>query len=241
MASGTHVGIIGNVTSVSSKLKASIERTLNEISANSPFLPRVLHCDVGQRAHKIARDHVLSVGGWRIQDHRDGHSSIVEASHFLIIIATGNENMPGPGASGIWLVAKKARASGRRVIHVPVADELAKRAPMHQSSSAPLKAQNRTMAWAISVGKADGAAKTVSMKYPRFRQRYGLFDSPKSRRLWDAYKSAAASVPPQPRKGKRKRTSIPVSRSTARGTVPLTPEHIALFRMTNQPDPDVWR
>lgn len=140
---------------------------------------------------------------------------------------------------------KRARASGRRIIHIPVVGESPKSASKHTGpriSPTSGNGQKRSVAWAISRGKADSETKQVSVKYSRFRRRYRLADSPESRQLWREYKRAA-TTPLQALTAKKPRVSVPASRSrpNAMGAVPLTPHHIALLRKTNQPDPDVWR
>lgn len=67
MSSGTHVGIIGNVSSPDPELKARIKRELTKILVSKPFHPLVIHYGMGQRAHAVARDYARSMGMWQLQ------------------------------------------------------------------------------------------------------------------------------------------------------------------------------
>jgi hypothetical protein len=241
MSCGTHVGIIVSGITPSPVLAADIKRALKEISDAGPFPPLVLHRAARKGFDDVAADYAWSLGTWRIE-HRGGNTDIASSCHILIVIAQGTETAPASRASAIWSLAKKARASGRTIIHIPV--------PAQPSKVEPSKAEH-PRAWALMEGSIDRRNGTVSPKYTHFRQKHGLPDSAESLQLWRQYKRGAG-IPLGPRKtavavlpsrtsrstgsprktakGRRVKISAdPTLRPNPRGTVPLTPDNIVLF------------
>lgn len=260
--SGTHVGIIGDAAQ-DPTLSVTIERALTRISAAEPFLPLVLHYGYEQVAREVARRFVSPGGGWRIAPHPATNDDIAAACHILIVIASGKEN--DPQSADIWSLAKKARASGRAIIHIPVLGRSPAQPPRQpatsRSKAGAVQPSAASLGWARSEGTRDMLAEKVIPKYSRFRTTHGLPDSPESLKLWQAYKKAAgvhskkpevkAAVPVQRKSGKKsmartRRITIKSgaprgSRPDPMGAVPLDEDTAVLLRKVNPPDPDVWR
>lgn len=251
MSFGTHVGIIGNEAHPGPMLTAEIQRTLKRISDARPFPPLVLHHAHGRGASIVAQEYVRTAGGWQIERKLESAAGIAEACHILIVIAAGKENSPVAQTSSNWTLVKKARDSGRTIIHIPVIDEPSK--SRGKASAAPA----RSLEWARGRAQADAKIGKVYPKYTSFRQAHGLPDSPESLKLWQAYKKAAGmssqkggGVVPSARssgggKTRRRRLIIipeaprPRSRPDPSGAVPLrSPTDM---HGINPPDPDVWR
>lgn len=260
--SGTHVGIIGNVAVPGAALKAEIQQVLDDITSRGPFPPLVLHSR-GQGSDKAARDHVCSLSNWQVKDDAEPNSEIAEACHILIVIAPGRESGPLQGPVDVWSLVKKARASGRTIIHIPIVmrspETAGQPAPLDQET--PFQPAKDSLAWALIRGREDREAGKASSKYTHFRDVYGLPESPESLKLWLEYRKAAGAPPhskkkrggiappaisggSQPRRKKKntfRETPMPRSRPDPSGAVPLKARTAALLRTINPPDPDVWR
>lgn len=211
----------------------------------------------------MARDYARSIGSWQIKRKPEGIVDIAATCHILIIVAMGKESDPTPLPSDIWCLVKKARASGRSIIHIPVIVEPLKAAPKSTTTvkqKRPVRPPKYSLSWALSKGRDDRQAGRVSPKYAHFRNRYGLPEVPKSLQMWEAYKSAAG-VPGKPqrtkiavpqqrtratRTSKTRRITVkeaqpPRSHADPTGYVPHKDPAADLLRKINPPDPDVWR
>ncbi|PEN14136.1 hypothetical protein CRM92_10570, partial [Rothia dentocariosa] len=158
---------------------------LDEITSRRPFPPLVLHSR-GQGSDNVARDHVCSLSNWQVKDDAEPNSEIAEACHILIVIAPGRERGPLPKPVDVWSLVEKARASGRAIIHIPIVmrspETAGQPAPLDQET--PFRSAKDSLAWALIRGREDRKAGKASSKYTRFRDVYGLPDSPESLKLW---------------------------------------------------------
>lgn len=223
MSPGTHVGIIVSGIIPNPVLAAEIKRALKEISDVGPFPPLVLHRAARKGFDDVAADYARSLGTWRIE-HRGGNTDIASSCHILIVIAPGTETGPASSVSAIWSLVRQARISGRTIIHIPVSAQPPK--------AEPSKAE-RPRAWALAEGNIDRRNGTVGIPLGRRKTAVTVLPSRTSQ---------SSSSPLRTAKVRRvKISSAPTPRPNPRGNVPLTPDNIALFRETNQPDPDVWR
>lgn len=258
MLSGTHVGVIVSGTVPTPALAIEIRRALEVVSDADPLPPLVFHRGVRKGFDDVGADYVRSLDQWTVVNGGGGNAEIASNCHILIVIASGTEEDPTPRSSDIWALMKRARSSGRMIVHIPLV------AVMPKGEAKIVKAPEKSTAWAVRQGRDDRAAGKVSPKYTRFREAHGLPDSPGSLKLWQEYKISAGAdkrqkarvgtsaqkvvTPAQrasvyakaPRSGVM-RVPPPRSRPNPRGTVPLTPDNEALFRTVNPPDPDVWR